>query len=84
MRSAAVSKSLADLRQRPARTAFTVLTLMLAVASVSFLAIPTLIDRAMQREIIEGRLADVVVGLRPVSLSTAQLEDLSAIDNVAD
>jgi putative ABC transport system permease protein len=81
--SAAFRKSLTDLSRRRARTAFTVLTLAMAVASVSFLAIPTLIDRAMQEEVRAGRLADVTVSMRPLELSAAQLEELAALPNVA-
>ena len=48
MLSAALRKSVTDLSRRRARTVFSVATLALAVASISFFAVPTLIDRAMQ------------------------------------
>lgn len=83
MLSAALRKSVTDLSRRRARTAFTVSTLALAVASISFFAIPTLIDRAMQKEVEAGRLADLTVTMRPLELTAAQLEALAALPNVA-
>ena len=83
MLSASLRKSVTDLTRRRARTVFTVLTLAIAVASISFFAIPTLIDRAMQQEVRAGRLADVTVTMRPVELTDSQLADLAALPNVA-
>ena len=83
MVSASVRKSITDLTHRPARTVLTVATLVLAVASISFLAIPTLIDDAMQQEVIDGRLADARVFMRPVVLTDGDLEELAAISNVS-
>ena len=48
MVSASLRKSTSDLSRRRARAVFAVATLAFAVASISFFAIPTLIDRAMQ------------------------------------
>ena len=83
MLAASVRKSVTDLTRRRARTSFTVATLALAVASISFLAIPTLIDRAMQEEVGRVRLADATVTMRPLELTDAQLADLSSLPNVA-
>jgi len=83
MLSASLRKSVTDLTRRRARTVFSVLTLALAVASISFFAIPTLIDRAMQEEARAGRLADVTVAMRPVELTNEQLAALVALPNVA-
>ncbi|HXV57315.1 MAG TPA: FtsX-like permease family protein [Gaiellaceae bacterium] len=83
MLSASLRKSVTDLSRRRARTAFTVATLALAVASISFLAVPTLIDRAMQDEARTGRLADVTLSLRPLELSGEQLAAVGAVPNVA-
>jgi putative ABC transport system permease protein len=83
MISASLRKSVTDLSRRRARTVFSVLTLAIAVASVSFFAVPTLIDRAMQEEVRAGRLADVTVRMRPIELTDAQLAALSALPNVA-
>ena len=81
--SALARKSLTDLTRRRSRTFFSVATLALAVASVSFFAIPTLIDRAMQEEVRAGRLADVTLSLRPMPLTDEQLADIAALPNVA-
>jgi putative ABC transport system permease protein len=81
--SASLRKSVTDLLRRRARTVFSVLTLAIAVASVSFFAVPTLIDRAMQDEVRAGRLADVTVRMRPIELTSAQLAGLAALPNVA-
>ncbi len=82
MVSASLRKSITDLSRRRARTAFTVATLALAVASISFLAIPTLIDRSMQEEVRAGKLADATVTMRPLPLTGEQLAALSALPNV--
>ncbi|HEX6662155.1 MAG TPA: FtsX-like permease family protein [Gaiellaceae bacterium] len=81
--SAALRKSITDLSRRRARTLFTVATLALAVASIAFLAVPTLIDRTMQAEVRAGRLADVTVAMRPLRLTAGQLAALEALPNVA-
>ena len=82
MLSASFRKSVTDLSRRKARTAFTVVTLALAVASIAFFAIPTLIDRTMQNEVRESALADVTVWMRPVELGDEELADLEALPNV--
>lgn len=81
--SASVRKSITDLTRRRGRTFFTALTLALAVASVFLLALPALIDSAMQDEVRAGRLADVTLFFRPVELSNEDLAALAALPNVA-
>ena len=81
--SAELRKSVTDLTRRRARTAFTVATLALAVASVSFLAIPSVIDASMQDEVRAESLADATVTMRPLRLTDAQLAELAALPNVA-
>src|SRR5690606_11741509 len=83
MLSASTRKSVTDLTRRRARSVFSVLTLAFAVASISFFAIPTLIDRAMQDEVSAGRLADVTIAMRPVELSDDQISALADVPNVA-
>lgn len=83
MLTASTRKSTTDLTHRPARTILTVATLVLAVASISFLAIPSLIDDAMQQEVVDGRLADARVFMRPVVLTDEDLAELVAIPNVS-
>ena len=78
MLSASFRKSVTDLSRRRARTAFTVLTLALAVASISFFAVPTLIDRTMQDEVAASALADASVSMRPVPLGEAEIDGLAA------
>ena len=83
MLSASLRKSVTDLTRRRARTVFSVLTLAIAVASVSFFAVPTLIDRGMQEEVRDGLLADVTMDMRLLELTDEQLEALAALPNVA-
>jgi putative ABC transport system permease protein len=83
MVSASLRKSITDLTRRRTRTAFAVATLGLAVASISFFAIPTLIDRSMQREVRAERLADLTMSMRPLALSERDLAALAALPNVA-
>jgi len=82
MVSASLRKSVTDLSRRKARTGFTVATLALAVASIAFFAVPTLIDRAMQDEVAASALADATVSMRPVPLGDAELDGLAALPNV--
>ena len=77
MLSPSLRKSVTDLTRRPARAVLTVLTLALAVASISFFAIPSLIDRAMQQEVRAGHLADLRLSMRPVQLTDRQLSALA-------
>ena len=58
-------------------------TLALAVASISFYAVPTLIDDAMQQEVRDGRVADLVLDVKPLELTPQQLQALEALPNVA-
>jgi putative ABC transport system permease protein len=83
MVSATMRKSVTDLSRRRARTVFAVSTLALAVASIAFFAIPTLIDRSMQEEVRASKLADVTVSIRPLELSPADVSALEALPNVA-
>ena len=83
MVSASLRKSVTDLTRRRARTLFAVATLALAVASIAFFAIPTLVDRAMQEDVRSGRLADLTLTMRPVQLTSADLAALGGLPNVA-
>ena len=82
MISAQLRKSISDLTRRRARTTFAVATLALAVASIAFFAIPTLIDDTMQQEARANRLADLSVSIRPLPLTADQLAELAAVPNV--
>lgn len=80
--SALLRKSVTDLTRRKARALFSILTLALAVASISIFAVPELIDRSMQSEVRAERLAHLTVSTRPLPLSDAQLAELAALPNV--
>jgi putative ABC transport system permease protein len=82
VRSALLHKSVTDLTRRKARTAFAVLALAIAVASVGIFALPPLADRAMQREIAASRLADLTVDTAPLRLTPAQEAALARLPNV--
>jgi putative ABC transport system permease protein len=80
--SALLRKSVTDLTRRKARALFSILTLALAVASISIFAVPELIDRSMQSEVRAERLANVSLSMRPLPLSDRQLASLAALPNV--
>jgi putative ABC transport system permease protein len=82
MVSALLRKSVTDLTRRKARALFSILTLGLAVASISIFAVPDLIDRSMQSEVRAERLAHLTVFTRPLPLSDARLASLAALPNV--
>ncbi len=83
MLTAATRKSVRDLTGRPVRAVLSIATLAISVASISFLAVPTLIDDAMQDEVRAGHLADVTVWLQPIALGDDDLDALAALPNVA-
>ncbi len=56
--SAVVRKSVGDLTRRRARAVSAVAALALVVASVGLFALPTLMSRAMNREIAANKLAE--------------------------
>jgi putative ABC transport system permease protein len=80
--SALLRKSVTDLTRRKARALFSILTLALAVASISIFAVPELIDRSMQSEVRAERLANLTLSTRPLPLSAAELASLAALPNV--
>jgi putative ABC transport system permease protein len=82
MGSALLHKSVTDLTRRKARTAFAVLALAIAVASVGIFALPPLADRAMQKEIASSRLADLTVYTEALELTAAQTAALARLPNV--
>src|SRR5215208_7222411 len=80
--SATLRKSFTDLTRRKARTFFTALTLSLAVASVGLFAVPSVMQQAMEREVIANKSADVSVSFEPLKLSDGVLARLAALPNV--
>ena len=81
--SAVARKSISDLTRRRARALFAVAALALAVASVGLFALPTLMSRAMNREIAANKLADVTLTVNPLKLTGGQLQALGSLPNVA-
>ena len=59
MVSALARKSITDLSRHRSRTFFSVVTLALAVASIGLLALPNLMNRAMDAAVASDRLPDV-------------------------
>ena len=80
--SAVTRKSFSDLTRRRARAVFSVAALAIAVASVGLFALPTLMNRAMNKEIAANKLADVTVTVNPLPLSSRQLQALRSLPNV--
>lgn len=81
--SAVARKSISDLTRRRARAVFAVATLALAVASVGLFALPTLMSRAMNGEIVASKLADVTFTVKPLPLTAAQVQSLRTLPNVS-
>jgi putative ABC transport system permease protein len=82
MSSALLRKSITDLSRRRSRTFFAAATLALAVGSIGIFAMPALMDRAMQKEITAGKLADLTVYVGGLPLEDAQLARLAELPNV--
>ena len=80
--SAVARKSISDLSRRRGRTVLVVVALALAVASVGIFAVPSLMSRAMNREIAANKLADLALTVRPLPLTAAQLHALASLPNV--
>ena len=81
--SAVSRKSVSDLTRRRGRSFFAVGALAIAVASLGLFALPTLMNRAMNREIAANKLADVTVTVKPLPLTAAQVQALGSLPNVA-
>ena len=81
--SAVARKSISDLTRRRGRAFFAVAALAIAVASVGLFALPTLMSRAMNREIAANKLADVTLTVNPLKLTGGQLQALGSLPNVA-
>jgi putative ABC transport system permease protein len=81
--SAVARKSVSDLTRRRGRAFFTVAALAIAVASIGLFALPTVMNRAMNREIAANKLADVTITVKPLPLSAAQIQTLRSLPNIA-
>jgi len=76
-------KARGDLTRHRARTLLAVCTLSIAIASLSFLAVPLLLNAAMNRQIAGSHLYDVGISSRTLDLSPVQLGALGRLPGVA-
>ena len=66
-------KAWGDLTRHRARTLLTAFSLSLAIASLGFLAVPSLLNAAMNRQVAESHLNDVGIFTNVINLTPAQL-----------
>jgi putative ABC transport system permease protein len=76
-------KARGDLTRHRARTLAAVCTLSIAIASLGFLAVPILLNAAMNRQIAGSHLYDVGISTSTLELSPAQLHGLGRLPGVA-
>ena len=76
-------KAWGDLTRHRARTLLTCFTLSIAIASLGFLAVPALLNAAMNRQIAGSHLYDVGISTSTLDLSPAQLRALGHLPGVA-
>ena len=76
-------KAWGDLTRHRARTLLAVFTLSIAIASLGFLAVPALLNAAMNRQIAGSHLQDVGISTSTLDLSRAQLRALGRLPGVA-
>ena len=76
-------KAWRDLTRHRARTLLTAFTLCIAIASLGFLAVPSLLNAAMERQVQQSHLYDVGLPTRILNLTPAQLSALGRLPGVA-
>jgi putative ABC transport system permease protein len=76
-------KAWGDLTRHRARTLLTVFTLSIAIASLGFLAVPSLLNATMNRQVRDSHLYDVAMSTRDLNLTPAQLGALGHLPGVA-
>jgi putative ABC transport system permease protein len=76
-------KARGDLTRHRARTLLAVCTLCIAIASLGFLAVPVLLNAAMNRQIAGSHLYDVGISTSTLDLTPAQLSALGRLPGVA-
>jgi putative ABC transport system permease protein len=81
--SALSRKVRGDLRRHRGKNLLIVGTLALAIASFAIVAVPGLLNAAMQSEVRQARLSDVAVATRGLDLNSRQLAALGHLPNVA-
>jgi hypothetical protein len=78
-----IRKSWGDLARHRTRTMLAAATLGIAIASLGFLAVPGLLNAAMNRQVQQGRLNEVAISTRVTGLTLAQLGALGRLPGVA-
>jgi len=81
--SALSRKVRGDLRRHRGKNLLIVGTLALAIASFAIVAVPGLLNAAMQGEVRQARLADVAVATRNLDVDSRQLAALGHLPDVA-
>jgi putative ABC transport system permease protein len=76
-------KAWGDLTRHRARSLLAAGTLAIAIASLGFLAVPGLLNAAMNHQVQQGRLNDVAISTRVIDLTPAQLGALGRLPGVA-
>jgi putative ABC transport system permease protein len=76
-------KAWGDLTRHRARTLLAVFTLSIAIASLGFLAVPVLLNAAMNRQVADSHLYDVGIATSTLDLTPAQLSALRQLPGVA-
>jgi putative ABC transport system permease protein len=76
-------KARRDLTRHRARTLLAACTLSIAIASLGFLAVPLLLNAAMNRQIADSHLYDVGISTSTLDLGPAQLRALGRLPGVA-
>jgi putative ABC transport system permease protein len=76
-------KAWGDLTRHRGRTLLAVFTLSIAIASLGFVAVPVLLNAAMNRQIAGSHLYDVGIATSTLDLSPAQLGTLGHLPGVA-
>ena len=75
-------KAWGDLTRHRTRTLLTSFTLCIATASLGFVAVPSLLNAAMERQVAESHLYDVALSTRILNLSAAQLSGLGHLPGI--
>lgn len=76
-------KARADLARHPARSLLSIATLSIAIASLGLLAVPSMLDGAMNRQVQESHLNDLGISTSLIDLTQTQLAALGQLPGVA-
>ncbi|MBN1538696.1 MAG: ABC transporter permease [Candidatus Thermoplasmatota archaeon] len=82
MKSTLLNKSFRDLKQRKARSVFTILTIILGVAALGMFGVMPLVDQAMQDEIRGSNMYDVLLRFNDTAMDDDVLGSINELDNV--